>query len=545
MFGSTDSANTEASLGVPRAENLDVLLPANTPDGNTSSSSSSGAGSALEYAKRIERDELTSDILRMRWLGAAAAIVWTAFAFDDWLIAKFISPVSLPQFLGIRAVGLAMVLYFAYRLRAKSKMSRASYTLHDIGIFAAIQGALSVMCIHFEGIASPLITGILVVLVARASILACHWRRGLIFLGIPVLLHPLILGGAAIFLPEIRQQFLDPHARAVFLRHLFVLSAALGVCVWGGHGNWALRRQLFEARNIGRYRLKHRIGRGGMGEVWVAYHSGLKRDVALKVLRPNSEANHVAVRRFEQEVAATSRLTHPNTIRVFDYGVTDDGIWYYAMELLEGITLQQLVRDHGPLPLARALPIAHQTARALAEAHARGIVHRDIKPENIAVTQAGNEPDFVKVLDFGLAKVCEETRGATLTQTGAVFGTPAYISPEAAQGKTTSRRSDVYGVGGILYFMLTGHPPFEAANSAEVLMAHIGQPVPPLNSHPNIVVPADVSALVMRCLEKDPEDRFSDASVLAAELAQVIMRSQTSQAVPSKAADAVASPMPH
>lgn len=522
-----EPAATEASLGVPQAVNLQAQLPANSSGSGAGSGNSRATRNALEYGERIEREELVSDILRMRWLSAAAAVIWAAFAVDDWMIAKFISNVSLRQFLCIRAVGLALVLYFAARLRAKRKMTRASYMVHDIGIFAVIQGALSVMCIQYEGIASPLVTGILVVLVARASILACPWRRGLVFLGIPLLLFPGILGGASLFLPEIRQQFLDPHDRAVFLRHLFVLAAALGVCVWGGHGNWALRRQLFEARNVGRYRLKHRIGRGGMGEVWVAYHAGLQRDIALKILRPDCESDPIAVQRFEQEVAATSRLTHPNTVRVFDYGVTDDGIWYYAMELLDGVTLYDLVRENGRLVVERALLIAHQVARALAEAHARGIVHRDIKPENIFVTRAGDEPDFVKVLDFGIAKVCGVARDSTLTQTGAVFGTPAYISPEAAQGKATSARSDVYGVGAILYFMLAGRPPFVAPSPTEVLVAHITQPVPPLESHAELTVPSDVAALVMRCLEKDPANRFCNAAELAQRLAQLVARHRT------------------
>ncbi len=540
MFRSDEPAATEVSLGASKAPELNVQLPTRGPGTTGGSGSSSATRIAIEQGERIERELLVSDILRMRWLSAAAAVIWSAFAIDDWIIARFICPVSLAQFLSIRAVGLVVVLWYVFRLRSKRKMTRTSYMLHDIGVFAVIQAALSVMCIQFEGIASPLVTGILVVLIARATILACPWRRGLLFLGIPLLLFPCVLGGASLFLPEIRQQFLDPHARAVFLRHLFVLGAALGVCVWGAHGNWALRRQLFEARNVGRYRLKHCIGRGGMGEVWVAYHSGLQRDIALKILRPGSESDPIAVQRFEQEVAATSRLTHPNTVRVFDYGVTDDGIWYYAMELLDGVTLYDLVHNAGPLALERALLIAHQITRALAEAHARGIVHRDVKPENIFVTHAGDEPDFVKVLDFGIAKLCGDARGATLTQTGAVFGTPAYISPEAAQGKVTSASSDVYGVGAVMHFMLAGRPPFVGASPAEVLLAHIAQPAPSLHAIPDLAVPADVAALVMRCLEKEPENRFRDASALATELAQLAMRYRTAVAVPEDAA-AVAS----
>jgi len=208
---------------------------------------------------------------------------------------------------------------------------------------------------------------------------------------------------------------------------------------------------------------------------------------------------------------------------VFDYGVTDDGIWYYAMELLEGVTLHDLVRDGGCVPVDRALAIAHQVARALAEAHARGIVHRDVKPENIFITHAGDEPDFVKVLDFGIAKVYSEVRGSTLTRTGAVFGTPAYLSPEAARGQPTSARSDVYGVGAILYFMLTGRPPLEATNLVGLLMAHMNQTVPPLESYSGANVPTEVSGLVMRCLSKQAEDRYADAGELASGISQLIL----------------------
>lgn len=517
-----EPAATEPSLGVPKISSDDILLPADAPASTGGSGLSSVTKTALEHQRRVEREELVSDTLRLRWLSVVGACVWVAFALDDWLIATFIEPVQLGYFWTIRGAALVPILYVVLRLHSKRKMTRASFMLHDIGIFAVLQTAMSLMCIRFHGISSPLVTGLLVALIARSSILAAPWRRGLMTLGVPLLCFPLALGAASVFSTEIRDQFADPRARAAFLRHLFVLGASLGVCVWGGHGNWALRRQLFEARNIGRYRLKRRIGRGGMGEVWVAYHAGLQRDVALKVLRPDDDADPIAVQRFEQEVAATCRLTHPNTVRVFDYGVTDDGIWYYAMELLEGATLFDLVREHGPIDVPRALLIGHQTARALAEAHARGIVHRDIKPENIFVTRAGDEPDFVKVLDFGIAKIYGEAQGATLTQTGAVFGTPAYISPEAARGQATSTRSDVYGLGAVLYYMLSARPPFESTNPAEVILAHAMQPVTPLDSYPHLCIPKDISALVMRCLAKDPSNRFADAGVLAAELAKLV-----------------------
>lgn len=517
--------STAISLGVPVVqETVNHFGSSGTITMPHSSDYSNGEHTALEQQARVEREELVSDSLRLRWLSIVGAGCWIAFILDDFLISRFIHPVDLHYLLLIRLIGLGPILYVAYRLNVRKPLTRRALTMLDIGVFSVVQSGMAFMCFRYEGIASPLLSGMLVALIARSSVLASPWRRGLLTLGVPLLCFPLIMGLASAFMPEIRAQFLSSHDRAVFLRHLFVLSASLAVCVWGGHGNWALRRQLFESRSIGKYRLKRRIGRGGMGEVWVAYHSGLQRDVALKVLRPDHETDPVAVQRFEQEVAATSRLTHPNTVRIFDYGVTEDGIWYYAMELLDGVTLFELVRNEGALPLERALPIAHQIARALAEAHARGIVHRDIKPENIFVTRAGDEPDFVKILDFGIAKVLGDAHGVTLTRTGAVFGTPAYISPEAARGQVTSSRSDVYGLGAVLYYVLAGHPPFVSQNPTDVLLAHVNTPPPPLSGIATVAIPADIDEFVLRCLEKSPEKRFADAAEAASRLSTLVAR---------------------
>src|SRR5690606_19918974 len=199
---------------------------------------------------------------------------------------------------------------------------------------------------------------------------------------------------------ELAAQFTDPMALASFvLSQVFLLAAAALVLV-GGHMIWALRRQVFETRSLGRYTLKHRLGAGGMGEVWAAHHRALRRDVAVKILKPETRGEPGAVARFEREVRATAELVHPPTVRVFDYGVTEDGLWYYAMELLDGDDLHALVSREGPLEPARAARLIWQAAKALGEAHARGIVHRDVKPENLFVTRIGGEGEFVKVLDF-------------------------------------------------------------------------------------------------------------------------------------------------
>jgi eukaryotic-like serine/threonine-protein kinase len=489
-------------------------------DGQRLSSVLTSSTTALAQRSRIEREEVMSDVLRLRWLSLIGLSAWMAFLLQDWMVVHFGHEGHLSYFLIIRGAGVIPIAYVALRLRSSRPMTRRTLTLLDVGVFCIVQSGITLMCLRHGGIASTYITGVMVAMIARGSVLAAPWQRGILLIGGPASMFPLVLGVSALFLPGIRQQFSESAALATFVEHLFVLSFATGISVWGGHGAWALRRQLFETRSIGKYRLKHCTGRGGMGEVWVAYHPGLQRDVALKILRPDQDTDPIAVQRFEQEVAATTRLTHPNTVRVFDYGVTEDGIWYYAMELLEGQTLADLVRAEGRLSIDRALGIAHQVARALAEAHARGIFHRDVKPENVFITRAGDEPDFAKVLDFGIAKVSQETASATLTRTGAIFGTPAYLSPEAARGKVTDARSDVYSLGAVLYFMLAGEAPFQAANSTELLLAHVHQPAPSLRDRPEFGVPETVDALVLRCLEKEPDRRFADAAELGHAIAE-------------------------
>jgi serine/threonine-protein kinase len=248
-----------------------------------------------------------------------------------------------------------------------------------------------------------------------------------------------------------------------------------------------------------------------MGEVWVAYHPGLRRDVAVKILRNEVQMeSENAVPRFEREARATAELMHPNTVRVFDYGATVDGLFYYVMELLEGENLSDLVERAGPLPPARAVHIIDQAARALNEAHSKGIVHRDVKPENLFLVSLEGEEDFVKVLDFGIAKIADEV-GAPITRTGWLLGTPLYMSPEAVSGKPADARSDVYALGAVLYYMLTGKPPFETDNASALVFAQVHTtPVWP-SERLGRDLPGDLEELVMRALRKDPEERFASA----------------------------------
>jgi serine/threonine protein kinase len=244
-----------------------------------------------------------------------------------------------------------------------------------------------------------------------------------------------------------------------------------------------------------------RIGSGGNGDVWVARQEALKRDVALKVLKDTGEIGDEKIRRFEREARAAASLAHPNTIRIFEFGASDDGVLFIAMELLEGLDVEALVEVAGPLPPARAVKLVRQACASLAEAHVAGIVHRDIKPGNLFVTHAGDEYDFVKLLDFGVARISEGDQ-PSLTETGILFGTPAYMPPEVCAGERASTRSDIYSLGAVLYFMLTGTPLFPDRTFAETVMSHISKTPDTPSGRLGKSLPEKLDLIVMKCLEK-------------------------------------------
>ena len=259
-----------------------------------------------------------------------------------------------------------------------------------------------------------------------------------------------------------------------------------------------------------RYKIVGIIARGGMGKVYRAEQAPLGRLVALKVLNPNysGENDPEFHKRFFLEASIASKLTHPNTVTIFDYGKTDDDIYYIAMELLEGRTLHRALREEGPFDPERTMHIGRQICRSLREAHGLGVIHRDLKPANVYLVQHGDENDFVKVLDFGLVKNLDE-KGEELTQTGLFMGSPKYMSPEQIRGERVDSRVDVYALGVIMYEMLTGKVPFDRPNSVNILMAHIQEQVPAMNDHNgNVRVPPPVEAVVRRCMAKNPDERY-------------------------------------
>jgi serine/threonine-protein kinase len=294
---------------------------------------------------------------------------------------------------------------------------------------------------------------------------------------------------------------------------LILLILAVGA-TFGTRTISRLRRQVAEARQLGQYRLLRRIGAGGMGEVYLAEHQLLKRPCAVKLIRQGETAEARTLQRFECEVRLTATLSHPNTVEIYDYGRAEDGTYYYVMEYLRGQSLAELVERRGPLPPARVVYLLRQVCGALREAHAEGLIHRDIKPSNIFAARCGGVDDVAKLLDFGLVRTTAPGRDVHVSAEGEILGTPLFMSPEQATGgRELDERSDIYSLGGVAYYLLTGRPPFEREGGIALLIAHARDPVvPPSRVRPGI--PQDLERVVERCLAKGPAERFPDVESL-------------------------------
>ncbi|HEY3349227.1 MAG TPA: serine/threonine-protein kinase [Thermoanaerobaculia bacterium] len=309
-------------------------------------------------------------------------------------------------------------------------------------------------------------------------------------------------------------------APAMAAAMLLPTAIACVMAIVGSRVVYRLSAQAGKAEELGSYRLVAPLGHGGMGEVWRAEHRMLARDAAIKLVRGRDGAiPRELVTRFEREAKATAGLRSPHTVQLYDFGRSDDGAFYYVMELLDGYTLDRLVERHGALAPERVVSVLRQACRSLAEAHGAGLVHRDIKPGNIFLCRYGGEADFVKVVDFGLVKDVSASGGVNLTQTGLIAGTPAYMPPEMALGKDVDGRADLYALGCVGYFLLTAQTVFDRKTALETLHDHTSTPPIPPSQRVATPIPADLEAVLLDCLAKEPADRPESARVLEERLA--------------------------
>jgi serine/threonine-protein kinase len=467
-------------------------------------------------------DELTAEQLqRLALFGAIVGGLWTLGLFMDVVMAPLAwnIPISVRK-VTVDLCGIVVSVWMYWYARycthhapqTKTEVSLAFLVLN--GIFVAI---LNTWLVPPALAPSMHLSWITVGILIYAMIAPASPRKMLAGALVTASMDPLallvayLLGDPATSVPQAIVRVLPNYACAV-------------VAVLPSRVLYRLGRRLREAQALGSYELVELLGRGGMGEVWRARHQLLARDAAIKLVRPemlgarNEADARVVQRRFEREAKATAALSSPHTIQVFDFGMTRDGAFYYVMELLAGRDLESLVREFGPVPADRAIFLLRQVCHSLADAHARGMVHRDIKPANIYVCRMGLEYDFVKVLDFGLVKVRERTPGGEttlVTLEHTTTGTPAYMAPEIIVGEAdVDRRADVYALGCVAYFLLTGQLVFEADTPMKMLLQHVhAQPVPP-SQRTELRIPRELDALVLSCLEKDPRARPQNAEEL-------------------------------
>ncbi len=342
------------------------------------------------------------------------------------------------------------------------------------------------------------------------------WRRAAAVIGAMALAPIALIGGMVAAYSKVAEVM----TVVGVMQHVLVPLVAAVASVVGAHLINSLRREVFEAKQLGQYRLVKQLGAGGMGEVYLAEHRMLKRPCAIKLIHPDQAGDPHVLARFEREVCMTARLSHWNTVEIFDYGRTDDGTFFYVMEYLPGLSLEDLLERHGPLPAERVVHLLRQTCQGLREAHQVGLIHRDIKPGNVFAAQRGGLYDVVKLLDFGLVKPVGENSSVRLSHEGGISGTPLFMSPEQARGlDDIDARSDIYSLGAVAYALLTGRPPFDGTNTMDVMIAHVRDEVEWPSEH-QADVPADLEQVVLRCLAKSPEARYQDVDSLERALAE-------------------------
>ncbi len=477
----------------------------------------------------------TRDLLRNRlrlaaimlFVGFAAFLVRWFFHWGEWSRAEHL-PIFYTHGLVTAVLGI-----FAVRLCRHCSYSLTKLRIAELVIFGCpalfflVNGVKETAFLanlpNGGARLEPIVTPWVLLIFTYAMFIPNTWQRAAAVLGTMGAI-PIAMLAYFYSIPTFRTLVAQTEYDGFESGQVLIMAIVVLVAIVGVHTIGTLRREAFAAKQLGQYRLKRRLGSGGMGEVYLAEHQMMKRPCAVKLIRAEKAGDPRMLARFEREVRATAKLSHWNSIDIYDYGRTADGTFYYVMEFLPGHNIGELVEQYGPIPPGRAVFLLDQVCAALAEAHGIGLVHRDIKPANIFCAYRGGVFDVVKLLDFGLAKpTMEKSQDAQLTLAGTVTGSPLFMSPEQASGDdAVDARSDIYALGAVMYYMLTGQPPFTSENPLKVMIAHASQEVVPPRQI-NSEIPRDLEEIVLRCLEKDPDHRFQEVASLRAALRELVL----------------------
>jgi len=501
--------------------------------GRLSSETPADLQNAPGRTRRLPDDLLRQANRRLQILSLLAAALWFLGPIFGHLALHFASPGdarvrSLGFIDAVAAVGFvtSVALYIMLRYTRRSP----EFVI-NLGLVYLVLTAIDLgVVIHWGPVSTtttdgtPMITWIGPVILMTAAIIPAEPRRMAVaaFLAASMDSVGMLVARAA------GMYHFHGTATAFLMHYPNYLMAGVAVAISAVVTR--LGQQVTKAREMGSYRLGELLGRGGMGEVYLAHHRMLARPAAIKLIRPEALAGEngakaqLAATRFRREAEAAAQLKSPHTVQLYDFGTTDEGRLYLVMELLEGITLEHLVRAEGPLPAGRVIHILRQVCESLEEAHDAGLIHRDIKPANIHLGRVGREGDFVKVLDFGLVKSVGGTDGqdSLASVAGLAIGTPAYMAPEMVSGEAElDGRTDLYSLGCVAYYLLTGELVFAGETALQTALLHVSQPPVPPSQRTGNPVPAELERLVLACLAKDPADRPQSASELNAGLAAV------------------------
>jgi len=453
-----------------------------------------------------------------RALGLGAVLLPLFIPLDIFIAtALFPSTADLRVIMAWRVcacVTAAVAWWIARDPRFSERSARVTHAAALVLVALAVTG----MAYELGGPTSVYIHGLSIIIMVRSGTVPAPVRDSALHGGLVALTFPLAFAILYALDPVAHAAWLDHGTLALFTAQYALVCASIGAGCLASRSSWIAKKQLYQARKLGRYRLEAQIGKGGQGEVWLARDGTLRRNVALKVLRSSAASPH-ALGLFEREALLASRLESPHAVRIYDFGASDDGVYYLAMEHLDGADLGALSKGHGPMPAGRVVHFGIDACRSLEEAHGKGLVHRDVKPSNLFAAHVGDAYDHLKLLDYGVARSVLEDDHTDLTRTGHVRGTPAYMAPECCRGEPASPASDIYGLGATLYHLLAGLPPFDGSES-ELVAKHLTDAPPLVRARSGVDVDPELERVVLKCLAKDPADRYRDVRALREALEQ-------------------------